>query len=459
MMTPIAPGPNPNEKTNVVVLITSTANDQLVAFSVAVSSLALVNESGNTITLFTSGGNNSFFQPAEFMHLNGASEPLVSATIPQGVYTSAVATVGGCNFTEITFTQNTLLNATYAEGLCGQGTGNATVNLASPLTISGSAMVLSLNFQVSQSFTLTGSTLTNNAVYTISPVFTLAPVALSASPTNDQNGKITGVEVQVTSIGANGTSFAVQTISGVSLNINSNVSTAFQGVSGVSALEAGMLLNVDGAIQSDGSLLATRVELNDSAATAVFVGPLFTPTAEPGVFTLAVTDCFPAGLPACDSIIHANDATVFSVSGEINNLTNLPFTANFSASNVFMGQNIASFTAGARDNQEQLIVTTVTLEPQTIDGTVMAVSNTGGFSVYTVALAPYDLIPTVQTYLGANANLNDPTTVMVYADSNTQFLDSGSIGAGSVLRFRGVIFDDNGTLRMDCVEVADGVPE
>jgi hypothetical protein len=31
--------------------------------------------------------------------------------------------------------------------------------------------------------------------------------------------------------------------------------------------------------------------------------------------------------------------------------------------------------------------------------------------------------------------------------------------AGSVARFTGVIFDDNGTLRMDCTQVSSGVAE
>ena len=39
---------------------------------------------------------------------------------------------------------------------------------------------------------------------------------------------------------------------------------------------------------------------------------------------------------------------------------------------------------------------------------------------------------------------------MVYVDSNTQMLNSGTIGIGSVMRFNGLVFNDNGTLRMDC---------
>ena len=173
VMMPVAPGPNPNDKTNIVVLITSTANDQLVAFDVYLSSLTLTDRDGNTVTLY-SNPNGTFSKPGEFMHLNGATEPLVAAAVPVGTYTSATATEGRCDFTNIVEEPNTLLIATFAEGVCDQGTGNATVALPNPIVVSGSAMVLSLDLQVSQSFTLTNETVQGPANYTISPVFTLA---------------------------------------------------------------------------------------------------------------------------------------------------------------------------------------------------------------------------------------------------------------------------------------------
>src|SRR5580692_11805745 len=67
---------------------------------------------------------------------------------------------------------------------------------------------------------------------------------------------------------------------------SSNSVTVFQGVSGASALSAGMFLNMDGAIQSDGSLLATRVELEDSSAINDSSGPLMTVDNEVPILTL-----------------------------------------------------------------------------------------------------------------------------------------------------------------------------
>jgi hypothetical protein len=60
---------------------------------------------------------------------------------------------------------------------------------------------------------------------------------------------------------------------------------------------------------------------------------------------------------------------------------------------------------------------------------------------------------------GQTTLLGDPSNVVVYVDSNTQMLNTKALAAGSVLRFNGLLFNDSGTLRMDCGQVNDGVTE
>jgi len=38
-------------------------------------------------------------------------------------------------------------------------------------------------------------------------------------------------------------------------------------------------------------------------------------------------------------------------------------------------------------------------------------------------------------------------------------LNSSAVAVGSVVRFYGLLFNDSGTLRMDCAQVNDGVTE
>jgi hypothetical protein len=101
--------------------------------------------------------------------------------------------------------------------------------------------------------------------------------------------------------------------------------------------------------------------------------------------------------------------------------------------------------------------TVVTLMPQTIDATVGAVGTAGAFTTYTVELAAYDMSPQFAVQGNQTTLLTSPLQVVVYTDQNTQMLTAPAVG--SALRFTGVIFNDNGTLRMDCTQVAGGVAE
>jgi hypothetical protein len=98
--------------------------------------------------------------------------------------------------------------------------------------------------------------------------------------------------------------------------------------------------------------------------------------------------------------------------------------------------------------------------PQTINGTITAVSTSGGFDAYTMLLAPNDLIPTLAVQPGQTTLLASPSTVVVYVDSNTQMQNSTMpLQAGNMMRFYGLLFNDHGTLKMDCAQVNDGVAE
>jgi hypothetical protein len=100
----------------------------------------------------------------------------------------------------------------------------------------------------------------------------------------------------------------------------------------------------------------------------------------------------------------------------------------------------------------------MTLMPQTINGTVNAISTSGNFTTYTVTLASYDPFAEL-AQLPDQPPITSPNTVTVYADNNAQMLNSGSVNVGGVFRFYGLIFDNNGTLSMDCAQVNDGVAE
>lgn len=249
------------------------------------------------------------------------------------------------------------------------------------------------------------------------------------------------------------------------LAASSNSATVFQGVSGASALSPGMFLNVDSAIQTDGSLLATRIELEDASAMNDSSGPVLQVYSGAPFFQLYGRNELGAlqtiggqsGIYFDIPYFGLNGPT-FRITGQFTNLQSLPFVPSFNASNLVAGQNV-DITSGnfLLVGGTPTIANTVTLVPQTIDGTVVASQPSGGFVDYTVSLPPYNLFPTLANQQGQTTLLKNPSQVEVYVDSSTQQLNTQTLASGNTFRFYGLVFNDNGTLRMDCSQVNDGV--
>jgi len=435
--------------TKVTVMVTSTANDQVTNFNLQFKTLTLNSQSGKTVTLLSSP------QPSEFMHVNGGTEPLMTVSVPQDIYSSAMVTLGGAEFVCIAqdptggllFSHYSIVNQ------------DPVVNFASPITVTGSSMALSLNLQVSSSAVFPSCySEPIFSGYSLSPTFSLTPLLVSPSPTNAGNGLVTGLEGTITAVGTTDSGLTL-TIPEVSfgtrtIQANANSATVFQGASGLSGL--------DGALQIDGSLLATRMEVENPSALNISTGPLTSvDTLVPVLMQYGrtqmgslLTDWVngqPGQYDKSPYFDFSNAA--FQISGQFTNLQSLPFVPSFNASNMVAGQNV-DITSGPMilGGTTYTSANTITLIPQTINGTVEGVSSSGSFTVYTVSLANYDLFPQLAVQQGQTTLLNNPSQVQVYVDRNTQ-----SLGAGSTLRFYGLVFNDNGTLRMDCGQVSDGV--
>ena len=79
--------------------------------------------------------------------------------------------------------------------------------------------------------------------------------------------------------------------------------------------------------------------------------------------------------------------------------------------------------------------------------------------MYSVSLAAHDLFLILAVQPGQTTALQNPSSVEVYVDTNTQMLNSNAIALGNVLRFNGLIFNDSATARMVCWLINDGVAE
>lgn len=459
--------------TSVTVALSSTANDQVSALELQFQSVTLTGQSGKTATLLSAPTSGPAVG-AEFMHINSAAEPLLTASIPQDIYTSATVSMTGGQFACIASGQvdgeQSLSMAFFSSGVPASA---VTVNLPSPITVTGSSMALSLDLLVSQSATI-GSCLNVDGFtgYSLTPTFNLTPLSLSSSPTNAANGEVTAMEGMIVSINAGGNGFTLSVPEGNfvtrTLSVTSNSTTVFQqGVTSFSALSAGMFVNMDGGLQPDGSLLATRIAVEDPSAINVMTGPLIQVAAEVPVLTVfgrqqqgpLLGFVAPIGAYWEGGAFFDFSGSVFQVSGQLSNLQTLPFSPSFSASNMVAGQNVDVSTASNLTLQgpDYTPANTITLIPQAIDAAVTGSSTSGTFTDYTVTLASYDLFPALAVQQGQTTLLNNPGQIDVYVDSNTQQLNTQPLAVGNTLRFYGLVFNDNGTLRMDCAQVNDGV--
>lgn len=453
-------GPVPGESTLTTVVVSSAGNDQLVQFYLTLKSLTLTTQDGKiTASLISTP------QQVEFMHLNGGAEPLITLSVPQAVYTKATMTLGGGVF--VCTAQQSGSNEVAHYSLAPN---EAMVQLPEPLTIDGSSMAVSLEMLVGQSATLPSDCYEQGfAGDSMTPAFSLTAMTTSAPPTNATNGKMAALEGLVTNAATGASSFGVSAADGTVLGttpsttwmVKTTPSTVFQGIGNAAGLTAGLPVDIDGALEADGSVTATRVAVLDPDTTNLTVnsGPLTAVAASAPLLNqvnqLAEgSEQYVRGTP----VFNFSQAT-FATWGGLTNLSSLPFAASINASNMVAGQ-VAAITTHATTSAggpNYTPATTVTLMPQTINGTVTATGTAGSFMTYTVQLAGYDIFPQFAVQGGQTTLLTNPQQVVVYADENTPMVGGGvSTGLG---RFTGVIFNDGGTLRMDCTQVESGVAE
>ena len=316
------------------------------------------------------------------------------------------------------------------------------------MTINNITTSLLVDYLVANSVTISGSTVT------VTPAFNVAAVPIPQQPTNGTNGLQCGIKGEVTAIGTN--EFTLTNGSGTALTINVSSSTQYQGLSGFSALAVGALVEVDTQTESNGTLLALRVnEQGPPPATGgtpleMLVGPVTALTGTPVTsFTEVVRQQIGSGATGSSiqtDTVTVNSATTFQLPPRLGNVTGgaSPFAPTFTASTMFAGQVVSVATTGVTSNAATAV--SVTLSPQTVDGTIASIATASGYTAYTVTL----------NSAGWLATLTGQTTVTVYTNDNVQQVNSTAPAVGDTARFNGFLFNSSGKLVLIACVQADG---
>jgi hypothetical protein len=440
MSSAVDSGATAASKATVPFSITDAPGDEVIAASLTLNSIVLTDSSGKTASILSS--------PVSFeaAHLDAVQEPLFTAAVPEDTYTSIAFTYSNAQVAYIDPTTKQLVQATATLASTGQ-----TIAFSTPIVINNTTTSLLIDYLVAKSVAISGTTVT------VTPDFAVTAAPIPSQPTNGTNGLQCGIQGMVTALGSN--SFTLTNASGTALAINVNSSTQYQGLSGFSALAVGALVEVDTITQSDGTLLASRVAEqgppppSGGTPLQMLVGPVLAVTGSPATTFTQVVQQQIGGSSAASSLetdtIAINSTTAFQLPQRLGNVTGgvTPFTPVFSASTLFAGQVVSVATSGVTSNSAT--AASVSLSPQTIDGTVSAITSatgTAGYSTYTVTLDSGSWL----------ATLTGKTTVTVYANGNVQSINASQIAVGSAARFNGFLFNNNGSLALLADVQADG---
>jgi hypothetical protein len=321
-----------------------------------------------------------------------------------------------------------------------------TITFSTPITVSKTTTSLLIDYLVANSITISGSTVT------VSPDFKVTEVKIASHPHNGKDGLECGVKGKVMALGTS--NFTLTNAEGTSVMVNVNSSTKYEGLSGFSALAVGAIVEVDTETQSDGSLLALRVEEDDEEdkqTGALLVGPVMTVTGSPAKsFTQIVRQeigVSSTSLAQTDTIA-ITSTTKFRLPGRLGDLDegSLPFGAEFSAATLFPGQNVAVLTDSVTNNAAT--ATSIALAPQTVDGTIATISTAQDMTTTT-----YTLTLDSTSWL---ATLTGQTKVTVYTNGHLQEINETTLGVGNTARFNGFLFKVNGALTLFADVKADG---
>jgi len=352
-----------------IILQTGDAlNDQIAKLELNISSITLTGVSPTATTA------NLLAKPAEveFSHEAGTFEPLTLANLPPGTYSGATVTVTGAEVVVINGTTPTKVPATISSG-------TVSVTFAN-ITVTTTPLFLNFDLDLAGSVVLNGTPITSA---TITPKFNVTsaatPPAGNEGNEDHDDGEMDDVHGSVKSISA--PNFTVTTKT-TDITFATDANTRFKdGITQLSDLKVGDIVEVDAITKSDGTKLATKVEReggqNGEEAEGL-ISALDNPLTK--ITIVHQVDSTGSSNSPVTVDIGVNSSTVYSVRADKLNIT----APAFDATHIGKGQRIE---ADSSNNVTPLLATKVKLREQALIGTIAA-SPAPTASGFTITISP-----------------------------------------------------------------------
>lgn len=432
------PSPTPAAKTSVQINMGDAPADWMLAFSMNIGSMSLTGSNGSVTAVSTS-------MPMEMMHLMGTMQPITMISAPQGTYTGASISISSATVMYMDPTSKSAVQKTIS------GPINATVTFSSPITIGTTPMAMGFDLDLASSATMDA-----NGNMSMQPVFHVTTgMQGSGSASDPANGGIQEMMGSVSSI--SGSSFTMTSMQAAqNFTFMTNSSTEFDNISSMSMMSTGMLVAVDATLQSDGTLLATKVQSMMKSGGVMGGGIITSVTGQPATqLTLVMQNGIGTGMMASyfasGTTITLNGSTVYQIDKDDVDVSSLPFTPAFDASHIYAGQSVMPISSsgmmsggmgggmmGGGMMSGTITASQVELKQQGLSGTTATAITSGGTTSFTLTL------PTSCAF----NTLTGATSVVVYQRPTTVISGASPIASGSTIHTFGLLFQDAGQWKM-----------
>ena len=405
-------------------------NDKILKFELTISAVTLTGSGG------TSNTGNLISKPVEveFVHQAGIFEPLAAVNIPAGSYSGATLSVSNPEVVVLVGGVPTKVPTTLSSS-------TVTVNFNPAITMTSSnTAIIDFDLDLASSVTLNGNPVTSATVAAVFNVTTSTVNQNNENDEDDDNGEIDDAHGKVTAI--NAPNFTVQTEEG-SITFATDNNTQFKGgVTSLSQLTVGEIVEVDAVTKSDGTKLAIKVEVEEKdnegeEVEGIITGVTGSPATQITITHQVDSDDGGDGNAPVTMDVAINSNTQFVVRPDKLTMGNTPA---FDASHIGIGQRVEADTPS--NTTTPIVADKIKLREQALLGTVAATPapSSSGFTL--------NLSPT-----SAFATLTGQTSIAVTIVNGTK--EKVTPMAGATVRVRGLVFVNAGTYTMIAARIDD----